>query len=277
MSERNRSEGWQYAKLTGHENESTIKDLLNNDSDFFYSFSSRLGKNNISGSACVGGIREENVKCILGGSTKSKTDLTILYDDNSKINISIKKSLGGQVYLIKASRFIKGFEVLFNKEIPEEIKKAIFLFFGEDSDIDEYIEKYGEKNDKKISDYEKRKKRLVANSLKRYDNLLYLQLLNWFKINIKYITLFCFSTGLSNFSENYAQYIWYYNLLNENNIDDLINIDVLSNRISDYSNQISYGTRGGGTTINLPFGFVQWHQGQMQFHHSYDDISKIMR
>ena len=32
----------------------------------------------------------------------------------------------------------------------------------------------------------------------------------------------------------------------------------------------------GGTTIQLPFGFVQWHQGQIQFHHNLDLMRKIL-
>ena len=38
---------------------------------------------------------------------------------------------------------------------------------------------------------------------------------------------------------------------------------------------IEPGQTRGGTTIKLPFGFVQWHQGQIQFHHNLDLIKKI--
>ena len=39
---------------------------------------------------------------------------------------------------------------------------------------------------------------------------------------------------------------------------------------------ITYGNNNGGTTIQLPFGFVQWHKGQMQFHHSYEKIRNLL-
>lgn len=38
-----------------------------------------------------------------------------------------------------------------------------------------------------------------------------------------------------------------------------------------------YGYKNGGTTIQLPFGFVQWHQSSMQFHHSFDKIRNILK
>ena len=37
-----------------------------------------------------------------------------------------------------------------------------------------------------------------------------------------------------------------------------------------------YGTTNGGTTIQLPFGFVQWHQEQLQFHHQYWKINDLL-
>jgi len=273
---RNRADGWQHAKISGHKNELNIENLLKTES-FFSSFSKRIGKANISAKISIGGIKEKNVDSILGDTTKSKTDLKISYNDNSTFNISIKKSLGGQVYLIKASRFIIGYEKLFNSTIPNNIKEAILLFWGEHSEIDNYIKNYGEKNIKSIKDYENRKQRLVANSLKNYSNKLYLDLLNWFKQNIDKITKFCFSTGLSASESEYAEYVWYYNTVGENEVDKLIKIEDIINNIKKHTDQIYYGSKNGGTTINLPFGFVQWHQNSMQFHHSFDKIYKVCK
>lgn len=44
-----------------------------------------------------------------------------------------------------------------------------------------------------------------------------------------------------------------------------------------------YGTKNGGSTIQLPFGFVQWHSprkvipGNLQFHHSYDKMIELSK
>lgn len=48
-------------------------------------------------------------------------------------------------------------------------------------------------------------------------------------------------------------------------------------------NKAFYGTRTGGSTIQLPFGFVQWHSpkkiipGEIQFHHKYNEIINFLK
>ena len=93
---RDRSSGWQYAKLSGHENESDVENLFS-DSKYCHEFSKRLGIGKIK-SASVGGLCETDVPSVLGDKTKSKTDLQLLLEDGSTVNISIKKSWGGSVY-----------------------------------------------------------------------------------------------------------------------------------------------------------------------------------
>ena len=39
---------------------------------------------------------------------------------------------------------------------------------------------------------------------------------------------------------------------------------------------IKFGSRMGGSTILLPFGFVQWHQHAMQFHHRLKSIKELI-
>ncbi len=74
---------------------------------------------------------------------------------------------------------------------------------------------------------------------------------------------------------DWAEFIWYKNLLGEDSMDLLYSIDKLAKLVKVGSvDIIKPGTTGGGTTIQLPFGFVQWHQGKMQFHHKYDKIEK---
>ena len=72
-NQRNRAEGWKYAKLSGHRNEAKIKNLFDNE-EYKNKFSERLGVTTIE-SASIGGLHEVDVDCILGGKTKSKTDL----------------------------------------------------------------------------------------------------------------------------------------------------------------------------------------------------------
>ena len=112
---RGRAEGWQYAKLSGHRNEAEVQNLFS-DEQYCTAFSQRLGIKRVV-SATVGGLHEHNVESIIGKTTKSKTDLVLELDDGSTVNISIKKSRGGQVYLIGVDAFIAGFEAHFGEEI----------------------------------------------------------------------------------------------------------------------------------------------------------------
>ena len=76
-----------------------------------------------------GGLNETNVPSVHGDKTKNKSDLKVILSNGEVINISVKKSLGGQVYLITADRFITGFEKIYLKEIPEKniIKANIII------------------------------------------------------------------------------------------------------------------------------------------------------
>lgn len=266
-TKRNRSEGWSHAKKSGAENENLSKRFVEDNPKLF----SRLfGKTQIV-NVCANGLNEKNVDSVLGGSTKSKVDLCITYNDDSKIKLSIKKSSGGQVYLIKNSRFISGFKEQFSIEIPLDVVKSFSLFFGEDDDAIKDYKQFG------LSAYEEKKHRLTAESMRRYAPECDKILLDWFRQNIENITLFCFAYGLAKNEDDRAQYVWYNNELGENNESIIFDINKLAKESVKHKENINYGTRNGGTTIILPFGFVQWHKNSMQFHHSLDNLKSNMK
>ena len=273
---RDRAEGWRYAKLSGHVNEEELEYKLNNDESLFKELIHRiLGNSNYSGDVKVGGKNEKSIPSVLGNRTKSKTDMQILLNDNISINISIKKSLGGQVYLIKTSRFIDGYEKQFKTKIPQDVKNAMMIFWGEHPQIKDLIKTYGESDINSIRDYESRKQRLVASSLYRYNKNHADSLIEWFRENIGEIVLYCFSLGLAEDKSNWANYVWYKNVVGDNNVDSIYSVEDICNKSQENRECIEYGVKTGGTTIQLPFGFVQWHQGQMQFHHQYAKISNM--
>ncbi len=283
MNTRNRSEGWQHAKISGHTNESNITKKINSSKSFREDFEKKLNLNSKIKSATVGGLKEKNVEDIFGGGTKSKTDLKITLKNKEKINLSIKKSSGGQAYLIGVDRFINGFEIQFKKKIPQNIKRSFKLFFAGADDISRIIKNTELNNiedDKKeeIKKYEKRKNRITWITFKEYDLQLSNTFIEWFKENISNIFLFCFERGLAKNKGEWADFVWYKNQLNENKFDFIFNISKLSEKIDDhsYKKMILPGKTLGGTTIQLPFGFVQWHLGQIQFHHKLDLMRKIL-
>lgn len=270
MEQRDRAEGWKHAKISGHVNEDLVTANLKKSTSLQKRILSTFGKQHCRITDIKdGGLHETNVECILGNTTKSKTDLKISLDDNSLINISIKKSLSGQVFLIGTERFLEGFQLQYETTIPENVKYAMRLFWGA-IDVSKIIDGYSESN---VIAYEKHKNRITAQTLKKFDLKLYQDLISWFNTNISNITDFCFSKGLSKNEDDWANLIWYKNNLHENDIDELFTLSKLKVLVA--KEKAFYGTIGGGTTIQLPFGFVQWHQGKMQFHHNFNKIWSI--
>lgn len=274
-AKRNRAEGWTHAKLSGHENEINIE-LSFSDSSFCAQFSKRLGIAQIK-TVSVGGLCETTVPSVLGGNTKSKTDLSILLEDGKKINISIKKSDSGQVYLISVERFIQGYEKQFSITIPEDIKDTLRLYFHGHPDTSKLLESPSVTHLEKTSliQYQVRKQRLVWTSLENFDKEKANNFLEWIKNNIKNIAEYCFSKGLARNQEDWADYVWYINTLGENQFDAIFAVSDIKYATEKNMSNVKSSKRNGGSTINLPFGFVQWHQRQMQFHHSLQALIDI--
>ncbi len=275
-SGRDRSSGWQHAKLSGHENESDVEQLFS-DSTFCDAFSKRLGIGKIK-SASVGGLCETDVISVLGDKTKSKTDLQLFLEDGNIVNISIKKSWGGQVYLIGVDRFIAGFEAQYGETIPNDVKEALYLFFYGHPKIDSILNDtsiVGSLSAKELK-YVTKRRRLTRDLLEKYDVSMVDSLLEWFKKNIGLLADFCFSRGLAKNESDWADFVWYINLLGEDDFDDIYSIPDIKKAVENSKDLVFYGDRGGGTTIQLPFGFVQWHLCQIQFHHGLGKLFEII-
>ena len=212
MEHRDRSEGWQHAKLSGHKNEELVKKLLESDELYERNFLKRITcENKEIESISIGGLHEKDVESIIPGArkTKSKTDLKIFYTDGTQTNISIKKSLGGQVYFVRAELFIECFEIHFNKKIPKDVKRAINLFWAAADDAVDIIEKYKKFDSEKNYKLQIRHKSLNATILKAYDEKLYNSLLNWFIENSYEIAFLSFAAGAAKNQKEWSDYIWY--------------------------------------------------------------------
>ena len=272
MTDRNRAEGWKHAKLTGHKNEDLVTDLILSNISVQNELLRCANKSGKIDGIIEGGLCETSVSSILSGSTKAKPDIRLRLNNDESINISLKKSSGGQVYLITLERFVVGFELQYGRKIPNDVKCAMSLFWGTSEKVLSIIEKYAVVE----IDYQKRKHRLIKDTMDRYAPELVSAMLNWFKDNIVEIFDFCFVRGLAKNPEDWADVLWYKNLLpGEEDGDTMFKLDELKTKIKSSADTVCYGNRTGGSTILLPFGFVQWHQKQMQFHHSLRDLKSI--
>ena len=280
MEHRDRATGWQHAKLSGHKNEDLVKILLDTNQEYASDFLCRIGSQGEAiKETSIGGLHETNVPSVSGRrKTKSKTDLKIFLQSGKEVNVSIKKSLGGQVYFVRAGIFIDTFEKQFNKRIPDSVQRAINLFWAAADDAISIIEEYADRSNAKNYDLQVRHASLNATTLKNYSEELYNDLLAWFTDNAYELTALSFAMGAVRDREEWSDFVWYINLLEENDVDAVFSItDLCKAAASVASEETYYSSVNGGTTIQLPFGFVQWHQGQLQFHHNYDKVNNLLK
>lgn len=232
MEHRDRATGWQYAKLSGHKNEDLVKIRLDTDEVFATSLLKRIDRpHSHIVRTTIGGLHETNVPSVNGRKTKSKTDLKVYLDTNEVINISIKKSLGGQVYFVRAGLFIDTFEKQFNVKIPLNVQRAINLFWAAADDAVNIIKEYGDQAITKNYNLQLRHKSLNATTLKTYNEHLYDVLLQWFTDNSYELAKLSFSMGTVCDSKEWSDFVWYINLLGENNTDDLFFIEDICNAV----------------------------------------------
>lgn len=267
---RSRSEGWEKAKYEGHLNEDSFtRDNVSSE------ILSILDEDEHIVSISGGGSNELKVVTLFGYKAPSKTDKVILTNKRS-ITISLKKSDGGQVYLIPSDKFFSGFEIWYDKEVPSEVGEIITLFTGESDDVENVLmDDMVMKENMKVSPTQ-RTRRLCFDALDVYDSTKVSQTLEWFKENIGLIADYVFSRGLSNDSDEFAEYLYYKNFLDENNhMDKVFKISDLVDLCQRNSHMVEFGQRYGRTSIQLPFGHVQMHKDVLQFHHSYEKIRNL--
>lgn len=101
-------------------------------------------------------------------------------------------------------------------------------------------------------------------------------MLAWFQENAYELTMLSFTMGAACDPKEWSEFVWYINTLGENEVDEMFHIkEICQAAKANAARETYYGDSNGGTTIQLPFGFVQWHQEQMQFHHNYWKVKEL--
>ena len=283
LERRNRSEGWRHAKLDGHDNEQQFAYSLINNQEFIATIEKHLMKTSPKGSPIISVDGSKHVESIFGDKTTSKVDIALNWNDGQRINISLKKSNSGQVWLISVPRFISAMEYYFGRSIDSEVRLGISLFVGGSnlSKYENYFEKASEHNKKwnpSIAIQEHHQTRLVANSIEAIFPSVWESTLDFFNSNIGLITKLCFSLGLAKSEIEAADVIIYNKAIDGNSI---FSISEIIQRAIAHTKLVPIvaGPRNGGSTLMLPTGFLQMHHPQgdnlLQFHHQYKKISKL--
>ena len=280
---RDRSEGWRHAKLDGHANEKLFAELLVNDDEFVSKIREHLLEIFPTGEPEISVDGAKHVDSILGDKTTSKVDIAINWSTGEQINISLKKSNSGQVWLISLPRFLSAIEFHLDREIDLEVKIGLSLFIGGSNlaSYESYFEqalKLDNKKNPEFAELEIHQSRLVGQSIRVNFPSIWNSTLDFFNENIGLITKLAFSQGLAMSDTDAADVIIYNKAPSGQSIFSIARIIELT-ELQIASHPVTAGPRNGGSTLQLPTGFLQMHHPQgdnlLQFHHQHKKISKL--
>jgi hypothetical protein len=260
-------------KESGHENEEKIAEALNGNAKFREHFCENMGMpTSAFVAATAGGKHDAKVPGVLGTMTTPKTDVVVLWKGGRITNISVKKSPLGQAYLVKASIFADVYEAQYGVSVPEKVRRALELFVGEACDSKAILDATDISVDgaraRKLAN--EKNFRLMFEVIRNYDAAMARQLLEWLKAEIVKICELTFSAGAVKDREQWAHVLWYKNLVDADGqgLDYLVPIKRIMEALekNGEKNIVERGPQNAGSTIQLPFGHLQYHQGQLEFY-----------
>ena len=116
--------------------------------------------------------------------------------------------------------FFDTFERQFGQAIPPSVRRAINLFWANADDAIDIIESYADRSNEEDYALQVRHRSLNATTLLAYSEELYYGMLNWFSDNAYELAKLCFSMGAVCDSEEWSDFIWYKNLVDEKDVDE---------------------------------------------------------
>lgn len=270
-------------KMSGHKNEEMIAEALNRNAAFRAHFCERIGVNESDFvAATAGGRCAPQVESVIGGKTAEKTDIRILWKGGSLTNISLKKDAAGQVYLVTARNFVAVYEAQYNVTVPDKVRRALALFIGEAEDSRAILDATDISVDgEKVRGiaYEQNY-RLVFEVIRNYDATMASMLLDWLKKQIASVCELCFSAGAVRDRDKWANVLWYKNLVDADGqgLDFLVPINRIVSALVKNGNRnvVERGPKNGGSTIQLPFGHLQYHLKQLEFYQQLKKIQSLL-
>jgi hypothetical protein len=280
--QRNRSEGWRFAKIDGHANEAKFAEELLAKPEMIDEIEGLLDNSMPEGDATVVADGSKKVPSIFGDLTMSKTDIEIKWDGGEQVNISVKKSTGGQVWLIQLPRFIASVEHEIGA-LSAEVVKGLSLFIGGDNlagyqaEFDAAVALDAQKLPSIVAQ-EKRHRRLVADSMVLSFPSEWKKVLEFFNTNIGLITRLSFAQGLAAEEAEFADVVIYNQITDQRNIFPIAELVAAAEK-DVLTRPVVAGTRYNGSTLVLPFGSLQMHRpkgvNQFQFRHEFREVSRL--
>jgi len=277
MSERNRSEGWQFAKLDGHKNEEELGVILRESSELTNLMHEIVFQEDQTSQPKVLVDGSKHVPSILGSSTTSKIDIDLVWS-TKKLGLSVKKSNAGQVWLVGLDKFFKALTLTTGQTTPQEVELVLSLFVGGEN-LNKFQQEFSDGLNRSVNesfyDQQVHQNRLVLNSIDKLIPEALSTTFEFLRANLRIMTELMFFKGLASKSEDCAEIVIYNQVYSGRNVfskaDLLSAIDSARNL-----EKVVSGNRNGGSTIQLPTGFLQMHKPQgknlLQFHHNYEKL-----
>ena len=270
-------------KVSGHKNEEMIAEALNKNIAFRTHFCERIGMN-VSDfvAATAGGRHAPQVESVIGGKTAEKTDVRIMWQGGALTNISLKKDAAGQVYLVTVRNFVAVYEAQYNVTVPDKVRRALALFIGEAEDSKAILDAtdLSVDGEKVRSIAYEQNHRLVFEVIRNYDANMATMLLDWLKKQIASVCELCFAAGAVKDRDKWANVLWYKNLVDADGqgLDFLVPINRIVSALIEKGdkNVVERGPKNAGSTIQLPFGHLQYHLRQLEFYQQLKKIQSLL-
>ena len=275
MSGRDRRQGWQHAKRSGHKYEVQLADELNtNQAPVLQQMIEAVGGAEFVHADSSFGT--SHLTSILGGVTSSKADIVATLFNQSNVGISVKKSNGGQVWIVTYDRFVRGMNY-FGVYLPPKADWVLRALTGETNgqSIQTFAPNAVFSRTTKGVLFEPRDNRLVCETIANYYPAEWEEFVHFFANNYQLVVDLAFRRGLLDDEDGMADIV-YYKQGNGFTIADIMMLENSDFKTLDQNSRTK-------STLWLPFGFLQVHRptpsGQpktgpfvLQFHHRLDRI-----
>ena len=268
------------AKNRGHENEKMIAESLSKDKEFLAHFCERVGREPSEFKmAEAGGKSAKQELSVLGGTTQGKTDVFVEWKDGSRTNISVKMSAAGQVYLVTANNFINAYEAQYHVMIPNKVCRALAFFIGEEPESRSILDATDISVDGLKARHlaYKQNFRLMFDVIRNYDKRMADALLEFLKSNLDNVFELAFAAGAVKDKSLWSNVLWYKNLVENKCLDYLIPIPVIKSALKRKRDSLVVEPgRKPGSTIQLPFGHLQYFHKQLEFYQQLKKIQSLL-
>ena len=265
-----------------------VAERLNADRKFVAQICKKIRRNPSDFNYAVAGSKiPTNVPSAEGGSktTRTKTNLRIVWKDGRYSNFRIKNLGPSQIHLQITENFFAEYEAQFGKEIPKIVKEAFLLFTGrhpQQKAIHDSIP-VGFVGDSVRDTERKYHNRLTLASMYGYDEEMPVAFLRWFRDNASDLFAFCFAMGGARERNLMCDYLWYHDNDDVNSNVVIYDLRTLLKKINGLTaDELAEMVRPNdskqiGSTIALPFGNLQYHLFSVQFRHAPDKIADLFK